>query len=377
MNTPEKRQEGPGEADELTSANLMVRRDFLVKGMVVGAGVLGLNLLGELPVSAATRSALNTGRELQVVARATDGRIFHTIRFSNSWQSYFGNVNDQESNGRSLRFNDVDDAGIGNNLHVAGVARDGMVWHTIRFSNAKWQSAFGNVNDQESNGKHLRFREVGVGGTNSGKLHLIATDRGGVIWHTIRFSNGTWQSAFGDVNDQESNGGSLRFVSVDTATIGEDLHVVGVDTNGILRHTIRFANGTWASAFGNVNDQESNGGSLRFTSVGVASIGSSLHVTAVDTNGILWHTIRFSNGAWQSAFGDINDQESNGGSLRFKDVDCGNVNGNLHVTGVATNNVLWHTIRFSNSWQSAFGDINNQESNSSLRFTAVGASGSL
>ena len=214
VNTPEMRQEGPVEADEMTSTHPILRRDFLVKGMVVGAGVLGLNLLGELPVSAATRSELLTGHELQVVARATDGRIFHTIRFSNSWQSYFGDVNAQESNGKNIRFNDVDDAGIGNTLHVAGVARDGVIWHTIRLSNAAWQSAFGNVNDQESNGKSLRFHEVGIAGTNSGKLHLVATDRHGVIWHTIRFANGTWQSAFGDVNDQESNGRRLRLKRV-------------------------------------------------------------------------------------------------------------------------------------------------------------------
>ena len=87
VNTPEKRQEGPIEASEMTSTHPILRRDFLVKGMVVGASVLGLNLLGELPASAATSSALLTGHELQVVARATNERIFHTIRFSNSWQS--------------------------------------------------------------------------------------------------------------------------------------------------------------------------------------------------------------------------------------------------------------------------------------------------
>ncbi len=72
----------------------------------------------------------------------------------------------------------------------------------------------------------------------------------------------------------------------------------------------------------------------------------------------------------------MNAQESNGSSLRFSDVDCANVNDNLHVTAVATDGISWHTIRFANSWQAFFGNVNAQESNgSSLRFSAIGAGG--
>ena len=354
------------------------RRDFLTKGLMLGTGVMGLGLVGgKLPVSSThprTQFPLAMTDQLHACVRATDGQLFHTIRFANSWQSFFGNVNAQESNGSNLRFSDVDCSGIGGNLHVTAIARDGIIWHTIRFANS-WQSFFGNVNAQESNGSLLRFSEVGCAGTDNNNLHVTAVATDGTIWHTIRISN-SWQSSFGNVNAQESNGGSLRFGSVDCATIGEDLHVTAVDQNGIIWHTIRFSNGTWVSGFGNVNNQESNGGILRFSNVGCTAIGEDLHVTAVDQNGIIWHTIRFSNGIWQSFFGNVNSHESNGGSLRFSDVDCANVGNNLHVTAVATNGISWHTIRFANSWQSSFGNVNAQESNGSgLRFTAIGAGG--
>jgi hypothetical protein len=377
LNIQEKKYEKQTKSGTSLFSRSIVRRDFLTKGLMLGTGVMGLGLLGEkLPSSHPIPHQLPLAMtdQLHACVRATDGQLFHTIRFSNSWQSFFGNVNAQESNGSSLRFSDVDCSGIGGNLHVTAIAKDGTIWHTIRFSNS-WQAFFGNVNAQESNGNLLRFSEVGCAGTASNNLHVTAIDQNGTIWHTIRFAS-SWQSSFGNVNAQESNGNSLRFSSVDCATIGDDLHVTAVDQTGIIWHTIRFSNGTWVSGFGNVNNQESNGGILRFSNVGCAAIGGDLHVTAVDQNGTIWHTIRFANGTWQAFFGNVNAQESNGSSLRFSDVDCANVGDNLHVTAIATDGIDWHTIRFSNSWQSSFGNVNAQESNgNSLRFSAIGAGG--
>ena len=377
MNTLEKKYEKYLNSSPLLFSRSILRRDFLTKGLMLGGTVMGLSLLGDkLPYSHPTphQLPLVMTDQLHACVRATDGQLWHTIRFANSWQAFFGNVNAQESNGNSLRFSDVDCSGIVGNLHVTAIATDGQLWHTIRISNS-WQSFFGNVNAHESNGSLLRFSEVGCAGTANDNLHVTAIASDGIIWHTIRFTN-SWQTSFGNVNAQESNGSSLRFTSVDCATIDDDLHVTAVDQNGIIWHTIRFSNGTWVSGFGNVNNQESNGGILRFSNVGCAAIGGDLHVTAVDQNGIIWHTIRFSNGTWQAFFGNVNSHESNGSSLRFSDVDCANVNDNLHVTAVATDGISWHTIRFANSWQAFFGNVNAQESNgSSLRFSAIGAGG--
>src|SRR5207302_1399087 len=146
---------------------------------------------------AAESSPLSTANTLQLVGLATDGTIWHTIRFANgSWQSNFGNVNNQEGNGGSLRFTDLDCADIAGDLHVVAVTPDGTIWHTIRFASGSWQSNFGNVNDQEGNGGSLHFAEVGCAGI-AGDLHVAAVNPGGTIWHTIRFASGSWQSNFG------------------------------------------------------------------------------------------------------------------------------------------------------------------------------------
>lgn len=55
-----------------------------------------------------------------------------------------------------------------------------------------------------------------------------------------------------------------------------------------------------------------------------------LHVLATNSEGVLWHTF-FSNGSWQSFFGNV--QSQNGGQGVFSDVACS-------ITGQFTLNVI-------------------------------------
>ncbi len=143
----------------------------------------------------------------------------------------------------------------------------------------------------------------------TGNLHLVGLTGDGKLWHTIRFANNSWQSSFGDVKAQESNDPG-PFTAVSCAGTGGDLHVVSLTEGGKLWHTIRFANGSWQSSFGDVNAQESNDPGP-FTAISCAAAGANLHVVCLTSDGKLWHTIRFANGSWQSSFGDVKAQESN------------------------------------------------------------------
>jgi len=166
MNTLGESQKESGAADETMLPHQISRRDLFIKSLAAGVGVIGLGLLDELPAYAAAldpENPLAPANTLHVCGLAESGIIWHTIRFANgSWTPSFGNVNAQESNS-GLRFVTVDCANVGNNLHVGGVARSHIIWHTIRFSDGSWQSSFGNVNAQESNG-NLRFTDIGLGG---------------------------------------------------------------------------------------------------------------------------------------------------------------------------------------------------------------------
>src|SRR5215213_1780637 len=75
-----------------------------------------------------------------------------------------------------------------------------------------------------------------------GALHVLAVNSNGRLWHTVRSTAGTWLS-FGDVEAQTGDMGTVA--SVAAAVRGSELHVLAVNTDGRLWHTIRSPVGTW------------------------------------------------------------------------------------------------------------------------------------
>jgi len=89
-----------------------------------------------------------------------------------------------------------------------------------------------------------------------------------------------------------------------------------------------------------------------FSEVACAEIGGDLHVVALDPDGTLWHTIRFTaQGDWQP-FGNASAAAGNP-NTRFTRIGCANVGGDLHVVGATTTDQILHTIRFTQAqnWQ--------------------------
>ena len=164
-----------------------------------------------------------------------------------SWQSFWGDVQANESNDPGNLWT-IACAGVDNDLHVVVLAGSDIIpiplvsghpWHTIRFSNPpSWQPSWGDVQGQESNdpGGFTWLACAGVGND----LHVVGLDRNGRPWHTIRFSNPPgWQSFWGDIQANESNDpGGFRQTAC--AGVGNDLHVIGL--TGHPWHTIRFSN---------------------------------------------------------------------------------------------------------------------------------------
>ncbi len=191
------------------------------------------------------------------------------------------------------------------------------------------------------------------------QLHVVTISGGnqGDIMHAI-WNNGD-AITLENVNDNESNGSDLQFSRVDCAVLGGDLHVCAIEnsTRGIY-HTIRYAAGNWQGAYGDVNSVNSGNG-YQFQDVGCAGDESngSIHVCAIGTSGILYHTIRYAAGNWQGTYGDVNSQNSGGSQhpAPFVDVDCAIIDGVLYVCAVDTNRDSWFTFRNTNgSWQGFF-----------------------
>ena len=218
----------------------------------------------------------------------------------------------------------------------------------------------------------------------------VTTDNPFALWHTIRHSDGSWQSSFGAVQDQEQNiPGAFSAVSctgaADQSVLAGQLHLVGI-AGGQLWHTIRNAGGSWQSTFGLVEAREQNNPGA-FTAISCAAVGGQsvlvngqLHLVGI-AGGQLWHTIRNGDGSWQSSFGLIEAQEHNNPGA-FTSVSCAGFgdqspfgDGQLHIVGIAGGQ-LWHTIRnAAGNWQSSFGLIEAQEHNNPGAFTAISCAG--
>jgi hypothetical protein len=280
--------------------------------------------------------------------------MWHTIRRADgSWQPFFGSVEAETSYP-----GDFIAAGSGasaDELHLVGVTKNGDVWHTIRHADGSWQPSFGNVKGQTSNpGAFTSIRCTGSGA----EVHLCGTTNDGRVWHTVRHADGTWQAGFGDVKGQTSNPGA--FTAVDCAGSHGAVHVCGITSDGNVWHTIRNSDGSWQPSFGDVKGQTSNPGA--FSAISCAGVGNELHVVGVTSDGNVWHTIRFGNGSWQAGFGDVKGQTSNPGTVVA--VGCAASGSELHVCVVTSDGNVWHTIRRGDgTWQDGFGDVKGQTSN--------------
>ena len=327
--------------------------------------------------------------DLHVTGVTSDGKLWHTIRFANgSWQPFFGDVKAQESNDPGPLYAvdcaaDGDDLQVISATNVLDATNGGKLWHTIRFANGSWQPFFGDVKAQESNDPGLFYEDIACAAA-FGNLHVCGITTGdGKLWHTIRFADGSWQPFFGDVDAQVPSVPGAFFGVGCTIVDNGDLHVVTITSGdptanpADLYHTIRFADGSW-QPFGNVKAQESNNPGT-FIGISCAAAGGDLHVVGATSDGKLWHTIRFADGSWQPAFGDVKAQESNDPGPFTDNIRCAVAdNGDLHVVGATSDGKLWHTIRFANgSWQPFFGDVKAQESSDPGPFIAIGVASSV
>jgi hypothetical protein len=231
------------------------------------------------------------GKELHVVGVTNDGKLWHAIRRSGGWE-VFRDVRaavggPSEGDGWFTR---VSVAAVGGVLHVAAIDRDHRLWHTIRFANS-WQPFFGqiiHVAGMPSDGD-AQFVDVGITGVG-GALHVAAVNASGNLHHTIRFAN-SWQPFFGDVRySAQPPFVTDAFKTVAAGEVDGELHLCMTTTGGDLYHTIRFP-GIF-QYLGNVKFPTQTPASRHFSDVSCRQSGGELHVVAVTDTGELWHTVR-------------------------------------------------------------------------------------
>lgn len=284
---------------------------------------------------AATCNSVGSGLQnfdfaLQVAGVGVDHRLYHTIRHRDgSWQSVFGAVDYECKGGPQGGFLSVSSAtGAVRTFHVAGIGADHQLWHTQRNGDGHWSSNFGCVNDQSHGAPAGGFVTAGSGGWGD-QFHVVAADQQGRLWHTIRYGNGSWQQHFGLV-PVVGAGPRKGFTSVACADGADNwhsqrhLHTVAVG-DGQLWHTIRYSDGTWQEPFGKVNGQVSGAPRDGFVAVGAVGFNdpNSLYVIGVGADGVLYQAERYADGKWSKKFTPLGQKVTGGPPSGFASVGCG------------------------------------------------------
>ncbi len=275
--------------------------------------------------------ATNRGGDLHICAfdgpgnlpSAGPGNMVHTIRFADgSWQPFLGDVKSQIPQGPTPQFSDNSLACAANkngDLHVCTIDTLWKMVHAIRFTDGSWQPFWGDVQSQITRGPTPTFENLTViacAANPAGDLHICAnsllpnpplSQEPGPLVHTIRFADGSWQPFCGNVQSQLTQGPIID--SVDSiacaANKGGDLHICAIVSAGTvpvwLAHTIRYSGGSWQPFWGDVQAQVIPLGLTVNQPAEVSCCfdqAGNLHVCVFDTSGEVWFAVRRASGEW-------------------------------------------------------------------------------
>lgn len=215
---------------------------------------------------------------------------------------------------------------LGDDLHMVLVT-NGEIWHDIRYgANRTLQGQ-----NQVAGLPGTRFFDISCAAVG-GDLHVVAYANG-AVFHNIRFGHdGSWQGFLPIPGTIGRAFGSVFQGAITCASVGDDLHVVGI-IQGNAWHNIRYGDRSW-QGFAHVHGPN-NEGHGDITSVACASTtGGELQVIGL-VHGAVWHALRNSQGTW-TAFNQpgINGESINDPSRPFNSISCCGVNPIFHIVAI-------------------------------------------
>jgi hypothetical protein len=181
-----------------------------------------------------------------------DGEIWWVTRYSD------GGWDDWDETGLLTQYGTVSlavttvDLGGDYDDEITAITNEGTLWHSIYDETTDEWQAWASPAPVPGGGAEA----VTTAGLVNGNTEFLAVSRSGVIWHNIRFANGSWQGweepkqpPAGWYSTANNYGlGSAADYNGNAQFILWDLNLsTGATT---LYHTIRYASGSWQDAWG-------------------------------------------------------------------------------------------------------------------------------
>lgn len=227
----------------------------------------------------------------RALAVGSDGRLVERAQLNNgNWGGWTLVPGIQGNPTGGIRARTVKIAGAQDgSLQAVIVADNGLVYHAMRYANGTW-SGFGLL-DGASGAPNFAARDVaitivGSSASSPGAAHVTANGQAeGRVYHRVRYALGNW-TPWGLVSADMVQTGSLAIAGLDTS--GDVYLLATSPTQGVVRK-VRRENGSWT---GWVALSNPPGGALKDVSLAVSGSGgadSNAYVSCVDATGKVWY----------------------------------------------------------------------------------------
>ncbi|MGW6933555.1 hypothetical protein ACWGE0_26100 [Lentzea sp. NPDC054927] len=231
----------------------------------------------------------------QYVANGTDRFLYHNIRNADSswqgWNRVPGNAGEAQFQASTMTVA----ATPNGELHVFAIGNDGLMYHTVRNADGSWQS----WNAMPGAGTmFFQARALTATGMPDNTVQVVANGPDKILYHSVRKVDGTWQN-WGALPGRASSG---NFQAAEVAIAGHangSAQLVATGNDGLIYHTIRNANGSWDGW----NAVQGADGAPNFQASALAIAANAdggTQFTAVGNNGLVYHAIRRADATWQS-----------------------------------------------------------------------------
>ncbi|WP_281292861.1 transglycosylase family protein [Streptomyces qinzhouensis] len=269
-------------------------------------------------------------------APSEHGEFRHAIRTATGHWTPFSPLNGYDGAGRFDGGRQSVTSTPDGSLQILGTGTDGYLYHNARYSSGSWTGW--QPLDGYDAAPRFAAREAAVAGMPNGDAQILAVGNDGIVYHTIRRADGSWQGW-----TAVSPWGARKVTATGMPNGDLQLGIIGLD--GKLYHNARYANGGWqgwnaVAGYGGAPDFQSS-------ALAIAALGNGdAQLLAIGADGGLYHSTRLVGGHWQ-AWGKVPGIDS-ATSIAL----TGMPNGDAQILAVANGTTVYHNARYANGgWQ--------------------------